>query len=476
MSTTQTKAKARHARDLTPAIAKLRTSVAGSILSPTDDGYDTARSLGNAMIDRHPAVIVKAKGVADVIAAVSFARGHDLGVSIRAGGHNVAGHAVGEGSVMIDLSGMRAVRVDLARRRASVEGGALWRDVDRETQAFGLATPGGLVSDTGVAGLTLSGGIGWLRGRHGLAIDNLFGADVVTADGRLLHTSEDENADLLWALKGGGGNFGVVTTFEFALHPVGPEVMFCAPMYPIERAGHAIRFWRDFLADKSGEVGSLAEFSTIPESPDYPKEAWGQRIITLAAVSAGDAAEGERLLQPLRELGGHLADFSGRMSYCAVQQLFDTLMPAGQFRAYWKSHFLSDLPDSAIDAMVTGNVNPPSRNTISSIWNFGGATTAVPPEATALGDRSMAYMVSIDATWKSSDDDEANIAWARDFWQRLKPYAQKGRLYLNFTGHGEDGETLTKSTFGTNYPRLAATQRKYDPHNRFRFNQNISPD
>jgi FAD/FMN-containing dehydrogenase len=233
--------------------------------------------------------------------------------------------------------------VDRARSRASVEGGALWRNVDRETQAFGLATPGGLVSDTGVAGLTLSGGIGWLRSRHGLAIDNLVGADVVTADGRLLHASEDENTDLLWALKGGGGNFGVVTTFEFALHPVGPEIMFCAPLYPIERAGCAIRFWRDFLADKSGEVGSLAEFSTIPESPDYPKEAWGRRVVALAAVPVGDAAEGERLLQPLRELGGHLADFSGRMSYCAVQQLFDTLMPAGQFRAYWKCHFLSEL-------------------------------------------------------------------------------------------------------------------------------------
>jgi FAD/FMN-containing dehydrogenase len=251
--------------------------------------------------------------------------------------------------------------------------------------------------------------------------------------------------------------------------------MFCAPLYPIERAGRAIRFWRDFLADKSGEVGSLAEFSTIPESPDYPKEAWGRRVVTLAAVPAGDAAEGERLLQPLRELGGHLADFSGRMSYCAVQQLFDMLMPAGQFRAYWKCHFLRDLSDSAVDAIVSGNIDPPSRNTLSSIWNFGGATGAVRPEVTAFGDRSMGYMVSIDATWKSAKDDEANIAWARDLWQEMQPYALKGRLYLNFPGHGEDGETLVRSAFGANYGRLAAIKRKYDPHSRFRFNQNIGP-
>jgi FAD/FMN-containing dehydrogenase len=476
MSGAQANDEALREADLTSAIVKLRAAAAGSVVSPTDAGFDRARSVWNAMINRHPAVIVKAKGVADVIAAVTVARNHDLGISVRGGGHNVAGHAVGEGSIMIDLSDMRSVRVDPIRRRAWVEGGALWRDVDRETQAFGLATPGGVVSDTGVAGLTLSGGIGWLRSRHGLSIDNLVGADIVTADAQLLHASEQENADLLWALKGGGGNFGVVTNFEFALHPVGPEVMFCAPIYPVEMAGRVIRFWRNFLVDKNGEVGSLVEFSTVAESPEgWPKEAWGRRVVALAAVFAGDAADGERLLQPLRELGGHVADFSGRMSYCAVQQLFDTLMPAGKFRAYWKSQFLSGLPDAAIDAIVAGNVNPPSRDTYSSIWNFGGATAAVRPEATAFGDRSMGYMVSIDATWRSPEDDEANIAWTRDLWQQLQPYAQNGRIYLNFPGHGEDGETLVKSTFGPSYGRLVATKRKYDPHNRFRFNQNIRP-
>ena len=263
--------------------------------------------------------------------------------------YGIAGHAVCDDGVMIDLSEMRSVQVDPERRRARVAGGATWRDVDRETQAFGLAVPGGLISNTGVAGLTLSGGIGWLRSRHGLSIDNLVSAEVVTADGRLLRASADENADLLWALKGGGGNFGVVTAFEFALHPVGPTLMFCAPLYPLSAGPGPIRFWRDFLADKTDDVGSIVEFSTIPSDPEYPEQYWGERIYTIAAVYAGDAGEGERLLQPLRELGDQVTDFSGQMSYCDIQQLFDALMPFGQYRAYWKSHYLSGLGDAAVD-------------------------------------------------------------------------------------------------------------------------------
>jgi FAD/FMN-containing dehydrogenase len=461
--------------DLTPAISELRNRIGCDVMVAADEGYNRARVVWNAMIDRRPAVIVRAKGAADVIDAVNFARTHALAISIRGGAHNVAGHAVGDDSMMIDLSAMRAVRVDRARRRAWVEGGAIWRDVDRETQAFGLAVPGGLISDTGVAGLTLSGGIGWLRSRHGLSIDNLVAADVITAEGRLLHASHEENPDLLWALKGGGGNFGVVTNFEFALHAVGPEVMFCAPIYPIESAGRAIRFWRDFLADKNGEVGSLAEFSTVAEGPDFSKEDWGKRVVTLAAVYAGNAQEGETLINPLRDLGDMVADFSGRMEYCAVQRLFDALMPTGQFRCYWKCHYLSNLSDTVIDEIVAGNRNPPSRNTLSSIWNFGGATANVTAEATAFGDRSMPYMFSIDSVWKAPDDDVANITWTRDFWRRMEPYSHKGRLYLNFPGLGEEGEELVRRTFGDNYPRLAALKRKYDPNNLFRFNQNIRP-
>ena len=358
------------------ALEALRSALRGDALVAGDDDYDAARAVWNAMIDRRPAVIARCTSTADVGAAVAFARAQGLPASIRGGGHNVAGHAVCDDGVMIDLSGMRGVRVDPERRRARVEGGALWRDVDRETQEFALAVPGGLISDTGVAGLTLSGGIGWLRSRYGLSIDNLVSAEVVTAEGGVVRagTGEGEDADLLWALKGGGGNFGVVTEFEFALHPAGPAMMFCAPLYPLSAGSGPIRFWRDFLADKSDDVSSVIEFSTIPNDPDYPEQYWGERIYTVAAVYAGDADEGERLLEPLRGLGEQVADFSGQMSYCDIQQLFDTLVPAGVYRAYWKSHFLSGLSDGAIESILEGNAAPPSPNTLSSIWNFGGAT------------------------------------------------------------------------------------------------------
>ena len=459
----------------THAIEALRGSVRGAVLAPADPGYDDARAVWNAMIDRRPAVIVRSMSTADVIAAVGFAREHGLPASVRGGGHNVAGHAVAEAGVMIDLSLMNGVRVDPDLRRAWVEGGATWGVVDAATQAFGLATPGGLISETGVGGLTLNGGIGWLRSRYGLSIDNLVAADVVTAHGRLVHASTDENPDLLWALRGGGGNFGVVTGFEFALHPVGPTVMFCAPIYPIAAGAGPIRAWRDFLADKHGRVGSIVEFSTVPESADYPEAAWGRRVYTIAAVYAGDAAEGEALLQPLRELAEPVVDFSGQMAYVDVQRLFDAVIPFGQHRCYWKSRYLDGLGDDVIDLVVEGNRQPPSAGTLSSIWNFGGATAAVPADATAFGDRSMPWMVSFDSIWDTADQDEANIAWTRDRWEQLRPYSRQDRIYLNFPGHGEDGEDLTRRSYGANYARLAEIKRRYDPTNMFRFNQNITP-
>ncbi len=457
------------------AIEALRKSVRGQILLPNDAGYDAARAVWNAMIDRRPAVIARCKGTADIMDAVKFAHAWGLPVAIRGGGHNVAGHAVCDDGVMIDLSAMRAVRVDPLGRRAWVEGGATWGDVDRETQAFGLATPGGLISDTGVAGLTLSGGIGWLRSRYGLCIDNLVSACVVAVDGNMVYTSAEHEPDLLWALKGGGGNFGVVTMFEFALHPVGPEVMFCAPIYPIEAGAGPLRFWRDFLADKNDDIGSLIEFSTVPQDPAFPEAAWGRRVYTIAALYAGDAAEGERLLQPLRELGELATDFSGRMKYCDVQRLFDTIIPFGKHRCYWKSHYLSGLDDGVIDLILAGNAKPPSPNTLSSIWNFGGATSRVGAAATAFGDRSMPYMFSIDSIWAKPEDDDRNIAWTRDFWQRMKPHSCGGRIYLNFPGLGEEGEELLSRTYGDNFRRLTAIKKKYDPDNMFRFNQNIRP-
>lgn len=461
---------------MTSSVEVLSNTINGDILVSGQSGYDDARAVWNAMIDRKPALIARCKNAGDVMKTVSYARDNNLPVSIRGGGHNVAGHAVCDDGVMIDLSLMRAVQVDAKNRRARVEGGATWGDVDSETQKFGLATPGGLISDTGVAGLTLSGGIGWLRSAYGLCIDNILSVEIVTADGQRLIANEAENADLFWAIRGGGGNFGVITKFEFALHPVGPQVMFCAPIYPIEAGPEPIRFWRDFLADKNDKVGSLIEFSTVAEGDEeFPQESWGKRVYTMAAVYAGDADEGEALLQPLRELGDLVTDFSCQIEYCELQKLFDTLMPAGDYRCYWKSHYLNGLSDEIIDTIMERAVTTPSPNTLSSIWNFGGATAGVTADATAFGDRSMPYMYSIDSVWSDPKDDETNLKWTRDYWDSLKPHSYHGRMYLNFPGLGEEGDKILEDTFGSNYSRLREIKRKYDPDNCFRFNQNIKP-
>jgi len=462
--------------DLRVEIEATDNGFTGQLLLPRDAGFDEARAVWNAMIDRKPALIARCRNDSDVISAVRLANARNLPIAIRGGGHNVAGHAVCDDGVMIDLSQMRNVDVDTDRRVAVVEGGALWRDVDAATQAHGLATPGGLISDTGVAGLTLSGGIGWLRAQHGLSIDNLIAADVVTANGELVHASADQNPDLLWALKGGGGNFGVVVRFEFALHPFGPEVMFAAPIYALEDGPEPIRAWRDFLAQHGDRVGSLCEFSTAAEGEDFPEEYWGKRVYTLACVFNGDAEEGEALMQPLRELGDMVTDFSGRMSYCDVQQLFDTLMPAGDFRCYWKARYLTELPDAMIDLAMQNAAAAPSDNSISSLWNFGGATAKVGAGDTAFGDRSMGWMYSLDGVWTDPTDDDANIAWSRDGWLSAERYGHQDRAYLNFPGHGEDGIALTRAAFGENYSRLVDIKMKYDFDNLFRFNQNIQSE
>ncbi|SEN79120.1 Berberine and berberine like [Roseovarius tolerans] len=298
----------------------------------------------------------------------------------------------------------------------------------------------------------------------------------MTAEGKLVRASADENPDLLWALKGGGGNFGVVVQFEFALHPVGPEVMFAAPIYALDDGPGPIRAWRDFLAEHSDRVGSICEFSTAAEGEDFPEEHWGKRVFTLACVYNGDAAEGEALLQPLRELGAMVTDFSGRMNYCDVQQLFDTLMPSGAFRCYWKARYLSELSDEMIDLAIQTAASAPSDNSLSSLWNFGGATAKVPADATAFGDRSMGWMYSLDGVWSDAVDDDANIAWSRQGWTASEPFGHHGRAYLNFPGHGEDGDALTRASFGENYKKLVEIKTKYDPHNRFQFNQNIQPE
>ena len=355
-----------------------------------------------------------------------------------------------------------------------VEGGATWADVDRETQAFGLATPGGLISETGVAGLTLSGGFGYLRGRHGLTIDNLSAADVVTADGRLVRASAEDNPDLLWALKGGGGNFGVVVRFEFSLHPVGPDVLFIAPIYDLEAGPAPIRAWRDYVTAHDEDLAMICEFSTVPEDDEFPREAWGKKVFALVGIATGAPEDAEALAKPVRELGPLVTDFSGRMAYSDIQKLFDAQTPFGAMRCYWKARYLTELSDAMIDLAMENAARAPSPNTISSLWNMGRAVRAVPAQATAFGDRSMGWMYSADAVWAAETDDAPNIDWARQSWERAKPFGHEGRAYLNFPGHGEDGE-LTQEAFGENYDRLASIKAKYDPGNMFRFNQNITP-
>jgi FAD/FMN-containing dehydrogenase len=456
------------------SIDELKTGFAGSVLIQGDAAFDGARRLWNAMIDRRPTVIARCRGTADVMQAVRFARAQGLPVAIRGGGHNVAGHAACDGGLMIDLSEMRTVHVDPERRIAVVEGGATWADVDRETQAFGLATPGGLISETGVAGLTLSGGFGYLRGRHGLTIDNLLAADVVTADGTLVRASAEDNPDLLWALKGGGGNFGVVVRFEFALHTVGPEVLFIAPIYYLEAGPAPIRAWRDYVTAHDEDLAMICEFSTVPEDNEFPREAWGKKVFALVGIATGAPEDAEALAKPVRELGPLVTDFSGRMAYSDIQQLFDAQTPFGAMRCYWKARYLTELSDAMIDLAMENAARAPSPNTISSLWNMGRAVQAVPAEATAFGDRSMGWMYSADAVWAAPADDAPNIDWARQSWERAAPFGHEGRAYLNFPGHGEDA-ALTSEAFGENYGRLSNIKAKYDPGNMFRFNQNIAP-
>ena len=457
------------------AIVSLRQTLRGRMLLPDDPEYDATRGIWNGMINRRPSVIVRCHGVADVIAAVNFARHHGLLVAVRGGGHGVAGHAVCDGGMMIDLSNMGAVRVDPTACRAWVQGGATWGDVDCETTAFGLATPGGLISTTGIGGLTLSGGVGWLRGTAGLCVDNVISADVVTADGRLLHTSQTENPDLYWAIRGGGGNFGIVVSFEFRLRPIEPTLMFCAAVYPETRAEELLPLWRDYMTAAPKEVSSLAEFSTIPDDPEYPEEARGKRVLALAAVHDGPAVEGEAATAPLRSFGTPLLDFSAKMPYRAIQALYDPLYPKGRDRSYFRSLYLPRLDEQIIREIVAGLAVRPSEMTYSSVWYFGDVVRSVAADATAFGDRSQPWLFSIDAIWSKREEDAENIAWVRQLWSTIRPYSN-GRLYLNFlSGHDGDAKAIREGVGAETYDRLARIKAKYDPTNFFRLNQNIAP-
>jgi FAD/FMN-containing dehydrogenase len=458
--------------DSQTALADLKGRVRGQILLPGDEGYDDARHVWNGMIDKRPAVIVRCTGAADVIAAVSFARERHLLVAVRGGGHNVAGNAVCDDGMVIDLSTMKGIRVDPLARTARAQGGVTWGELDRETQIFGLATTGGLISTTGIAGLTLGGGIGWLARRYGLACDNLLSADVVTADGRLLVASARQNPDLYWAIRGGGGNFGVVTSFEYQLHPVGPQVVGGMALYPIDRAAEVVRFYRAYIAKAPDALSVFPAFATIPPLPPVPVELHGRTAIALAACYAGDARAADRALEPLRTLGPQ-ADLISPMPYTALQSLFDDSTPRGALN-YWKSDTLRELSDGCIDILTTHAAALASLSPLNivHIYPLGGAIGRIGAHKTAFASRAARFSTVIGATWLDPAQSEAHIAWVRDLWQAMRPYAAGG-VQPNFLG--EEGDERVRSAYGANYPRLAALKRRYDPTNFFQFNQNIRP-
>lgn len=455
-------------------VDQLAASLRGRLIGPGDADYEEARRVWNGMIDRRPALVARCAGVDDVTRCVEFAREHQLLVAVRGGGHNVAGHATCDGGIVIDLSAMKGLQLDPKEQRVRVQGGATWGDIDRETQVHGLAAPGGIVSTTGIAGLTLGGGQGWLRRKCGMACDSLLAAEVVTADGQLLRASDTEHPDLFWALKGGGGNFGVVTCFEFRLHPVGPEVMFAGPTYPAEKGREILRGFRDYMLGAPEEVSANANFWTIPATSDFPPHVHGQAVVTVGAVYAGSVEAGRTVLQPLRELDKPILDLTAAMPYTALQTLFDPFFPKGELHYYFKALYLDGLGDDVIDAIVHRAAVRPSPLSMVPVWALGGALSRVDAEATPLGERRAPFLIEIAGVWSAPTASEENIAWARRFWVAMHEFSS-GRPNLNFPGFGEEGEWLVRATYGAHYDRLAVLKRKYDPSNLFRLNQNILP-
>ena len=447
------------------AIEQFSAELRGGHLLRGDEGYDDARTIYNAMIDKQPALIARCAGVADVIHAVNFARTNDLVVSVRGGGHNVSGNAITDGGLMIDLSPMKGVRVDPEGKTARAEPGVTWGEFDHETQAFGLATTGGLVSTTGVAGLTLGGGLGWLMGNHGLACDNLISVDVVTADGRFLTASDSHNQDLFWALRGGGGNFGIATSFEFQLHPVGP-MLGGILIHPLDKAAETIGFYDDYTRTCPDELGTFVAFVTSPE---------GERVMAIFVCYNGAVEEGERVLRPLREFGTPLADMIGPMPYVQVQRMMDEGFPAGR-QNYWKSNFLKGLDTEAIEIIVDHVAKAPSPYSAVAIEQFSGAVNRVGKDDTAFNHRDARYNLLIVGIWPDPTAKADNVKWVRDLWDAMEPYSSGG-VYVNYLGEeADEGAERIKSAYGPEkYERLVALKNKYDPINLFRLNQNIKP-
>ena len=457
----------------------LASGLRGEVLRPGDGGYDDARLVFNTMHDKRPGLIAKASGTADVVDLVRFASASDVLLSVRAGGHNVAMNALVDGGLVIDLTEMNGVRVDPVARIAYVEGGATWGDVDRETQLYALGTPGGIVSTTGVGGLTLGGGIGWLRGKHGMSCDALRATEVVTASGEVVHASATKNEDLFWALRGGGGNFGVVTAFEFELYDVGPMLQAAVVAYPLEQAPEIYRAWREWVKTVPDEVTTEAVIWTIPtEPPVMPPSIAGKDVILTVAFYSGDLAAGERVLQPVREFGTPLEDLSGPWPYREqVQAAFDPFLSGmGEHIAYWKSTYTNELTDEVIDVLVERGRNRPDPWTIIVVPAFTGAVARVGADETAFGARPP-FMISVDGLWHDASQNAANVQWVRDFYDELQPHST-GQVYVNFLGEEDDAAAAlatTQSVYGANYERLVDVKTKYDPGNLFHSNQNIRP-
>ncbi|NEE01827.1 FAD-binding oxidoreductase [Phytoactinopolyspora halotolerans] len=452
----------------TPATSASDTSFLphGQVITPDDAGYDDARAVWNGMIDRRPAVIARCTDADDVAAALAHARAHRLPVSVRGGGHNVSGTAVRDGSLVVDLSPMRTVDVDPDRRRVRADGGALLGEVDRATQEHGLAVPFGVYSETGLAGLTLGGGLGWLRRAYGASCDNLVAADLVTASGERVRASETENPGLLWGLRGGGGGLGVVTSFEFRAYPVGPDVTLALVFHPWTDAAAAMRNYHEWSQNAPDDVSSFAIVWHAPAIDDIPAQYHHQPVVTYAAVHSGDPAQAQADLAPLRDFGSPIADLTDVMPYVDAQKLFDEDYPAHVMRYYWTSLYLTGMDDEVIDALRELNEACPSPHSTLDVWQLGGAFSRVGADETALGDRSAPYLLGVEANWEDDADDEANIAWARKVRDTMERFST-GAEYLNFPGFYEAGERTLRRMFGSNYERLAALRRAYDPDGLF---------
>lgn len=450
--------------------AEFIASFRGRVLRPGDDGYDEARKIWNGMIDKHPAIIAQCADARDVMTAVAFSRENDLMASVRGGGHNIAGTALCD-RMVIDLSLMKRVQVDPQSRTAQAEGGVTWGEFDRATQEHALAVTGGLVSTTGIGGFTLGGGMGWLERKHGLTCDNLLAADVVTAEGKLVRASAEENPDLFWGLRGGGGNFGIVTEFTYRLHSVGPTVLGGMILWPYAEAESIYRFYREYTASLPEELTTMATSLTAPPAPFVPTEMQGKPCVAVVGCYAGSIEDGNRVIAPLRELSSPVADVFTEMPYVALQSMLDGLHPSGR-RNYWKTDYLDVLNDDVIRVIMARFKEVPSPRTHIDMHQIGGAIRRVDEDDTAFSHRDANYVYNIVSAWTDPAEDERNIAWSRDVWSDLRPYAI-GASYINFMG--SEGEDKVKASYGPKYQRLAELKQKYDPTNFFHQNHNIRP-